>query len=140
MTKKRLSMRKTKEVLRLTYLCGLSEREVAQSCGVARSTVGSYLKRAKLAGLDGPHAVELSEMELEARLFPASHPAPEDLRPQPDCQYIYEELRSYKKVNLTLMQLWLEYKEAHPDGYQYTQFCRHYRQWRSKLDYCMRQE
>ena len=57
MTKKRLSMRKTKEVLRLTYLCGLSEREVAGSCGVARSTVGSYLKRAKLAGLDGPHVV-----------------------------------------------------------------------------------
>jgi transposase len=36
--------------------------------------------------------------------------------------------------------LWVEYKEQHPDGYQYTQFCEHYWRWRKKLDYCMRQE
>ena len=140
MANERLPMRKTKEVLRLRYTCGLSEREVARSCGLARSTVGSYLKRAELAGLDRPEAVGLSETELEARLFPASHPPADDRRPLPDCQYIHDELRNHKKVNLTLAQLWLEYKEQHPDGYQYTQFCRYYRQWRSKLDYCMRQE
>ncbi len=38
------------------------------------------------------------------------------------------------------MQLWAEYKEIHPEGYQYTQFCEYYRRWRGKLDYCMRQE
>ncbi len=58
----------------------------------------------------------------------------------PDCQYIYAQLRAYKKVHLTLTQLWLEYKEGHPDGYQYTQFCEYYHRWRGKLDYCMRQE
>jgi transposase len=58
----------------------------------------------------------------------------------PDCQYIYDQLRDYKKVNLTLTQLWLEYLEHHPDGYQYTQFCEYYHRWRGKLDYCMRQE
>ena len=61
-------------------------------------------------------------------------------RPLPDCEYIYNQLRSYKNVNLTLIQLWLEYKEKHPDGYQYTQFCEHYHRWRGKLDFCMRQE
>ncbi len=34
----------------------------------------------------------------------------------------------------------MEYKERHPDGYQYSQFCEYYRRWRGKLDYCMRQE
>jgi hypothetical protein len=38
---------------------------------------------------------------------------------------------------LTLSQLWLEYKEKHPGGYQYTQFCEHYWRWRKKLDYGM---
>ena len=53
---------------------------------------------------------------------------------------IYAELRRYRTVHLTLMQLWLEYKEVHHEGYQYTQFCEYYRRWRGKLDYCMRQE
>ena len=133
-------MRKIKEVLRLRYVCGLSEREIAASCRVAHSTVSNYLKRAEKAGLGWPEAGELSEVELGARLFAASHPSPGDRRPPPDCQYIHEELRSHRKVNLTLTQLWLEYKERHPDGYQYTQFCRHYRAWQRHLDVVMRQE
>ncbi len=140
MANERLPMRKIKEILRLRYACGLSEREIARSCGVAHTTVSSYLRRAKRAGLIWPGAAALSEVELETRLFSAAHPFPEPKRPLPDYQYVYDELRSHKKLNLTLAQLWLEYKEAQPDGYQYTQFCRYYRQWRSKLDYCMRQE
>ena len=38
----RLPMRKLKEVLRLKH-AGLSEREIARSCRVARSTVADYL-------------------------------------------------------------------------------------------------
>jgi len=33
----------------------------------------------------------------------------------------------------------LEYKAANPDGYQYSQFCFHYHQWRDKLDVSLRQ-
>jgi len=36
--------------------------------------------------------------------------------------------------------LWQEYKEQHPEGYQYSQFCGLYRRYRAKLDYCMRQD
>ena len=38
------------------------------------------------------------------------------------------------------MLLWQEYKEGTPSGYQYSQFCELYRQWRKKLDLSMRQE
>ena len=38
------------------------------------------------------------------------------------------------------MLLWQEYKEQHPDGYQYSQFCHLYRQWAAKIDPVMRQE
>jgi outer membrane protein TolC len=34
----------------------------------------------------------------------------------------------------------LEYKAAHPDGYQYTQFCAHYGRWLATLDPVVRQE
>ena len=61
-------------------------------------------------------------------------------RPLPDFQHVYDELRRHRRLNLTLMQLWSEYRERHADGYEYTQFCEHYRRWRGKLDYVMRQE
>jgi transposase len=137
---RRLPVRKLKEVLRLKYACGLSDREIAQSCGIARSTVGDYLKRARMAGLTWPEAPDLTEAQLEERLFRKKYVLPTAQRPLPDCQYIYNELRRYRKVNLTLTELWLEYKDRHPDGYQYTQFCSIYHDWRGKLDYCMRQE
>ncbi len=41
--------------------------------------------------------------------------------------------------SLTLVQLRVEYKEQHPAGYQYSQFCEHYRRWLGKRDYVMRE-
>lgn len=133
-------MRKIKEVLRLKYGCHLSEREIAHSCRISRTTVTDYLLKAKAAGLDWPEAATLTETQIVERLFP-DKPLPNSVsRPLPNFEYIYRELRTYQKYNLTLSQLWLEYKKDHPDGYQYSQYCELYRQWREKLDYCMRQE
>ena len=140
MTNRRLPMRKVKEVLRLKYDCGISEREIARSCQVSRSTVADYLMKAKAAGLGWPEVASLTEGQLNERLFPIQRPPTPVNRPEPDYKYIYDELRRYRKFNLTLSQLWLEYKGKHPDGYQYSQFCELYRRWRGKLDYCMRQE
>ena len=133
-------MRKIKEVLRLKYDCGISEREIARSCGIARSTVADYLMKARAAGLGWPEAAALTDAQIEGRLFPVKRIPSSVKRPAPDYEYIYNELRTYRKINLTLIQLWLEYKARFPDGYQYSQFCDLYRRWRSKLDYCMRQE
>jgi transposase len=136
-------MRKIKEVLRLRFECNLSEREIAHSCQISRTTVTDYLKRATLSGLNWVEVGALNEVQLVERLFPV---ITSDLdsgsiqRPVPDYEYIYNQLRTYRKFNLTLTQLWMEYKEAHPEGYQYSQFCEHYRRWRGKLDYVMRQE
>jgi transposase len=133
-------MRKTREVLRLKYDCGISIREIARSCQISRSTVADYIRRAEAAHLIWAEASMLPESQLEARLFPNEHIPSSVKRPAPDCEHIYNELRTYRKFNLTLSQLWLEYKDQHPDGYQYTQFCEHYWRYRKKLDYCMRQE
>jgi len=52
-------------------------------------------------------------------------------------QYLHKEL---KRKGVTLQLLWYEYKENHPEGYQYSQFCELYRRWASKLDLSLRQE
>ncbi len=133
-------MRKIKEVLRLKYDCNISEREISRSCQVSRSTVADYLMKAKAAGISWPEALALTDTQIEERLFPVKRIPSSVKRPEPDYEYIYNQVRTYRKFNLTLVQLWLEYKEKHPDGYQYSQFCDLYRRWRGKLDYCMRQE
>ena len=44
-----------------------------------------------------------------------------------------------KRKGVTRQLLWDDYKAAHPRGYQYTTFCRHYTRWLSRLDVVMRQ-
>lgn len=129
-------MRKIREVLRLFHEQGRSRRQIAQSLGLAHSTVGRYLRRAERAGLGWPLPVELDDRALEARLFPPA-PSPGTSRPVPEWRRIYEELSSHKGVTLQL--LWLEYRENHPDGYGYSRFCELYRAWRDQLDVVLRQ-
>lgn len=69
MPKERLSMRKLVEILRLSS-SGLSARQIARGCGVARSTVKSHLERMKTAGVTWPLPSGVNEAELERRLFP----------------------------------------------------------------------
>ena len=68
---KRLPMRKIKEVLRLRS-DGLSLRQVAQSLSLGRATVSDYLRRAETAKLRWPLPGELSDADLEARLYSGS--------------------------------------------------------------------
>jgi len=134
--RERLSMRKIREVLRLHLRCGLSSRQVARSCRIARSTVGEYLRRAGEAGLSWPLPEGLDDGQLERLLFPPAPAVPPERRPLPAWSEVHLELR---KKGVTLFLLWQEYKECHPDGFRYSWFCHHYRAWARKADLVMRQ-
>lgn len=136
MPAKRLSMRKIKEVLRLYWGQGLSKRQTARSCGISRPAVDGYLCRAKAAGLHWPLPVELDDGALERLLFPRAPALPETARAMPDWSAVHREL---KRPGVTLQLLWHEYRQTHPQGYQYTWFCRQYRAWVGQLDLVMRQ-
>lgn len=129
-------MRKVQEVLRLLLVCGLSRRQVSQASGVGRASVAEYFERAQKAGLLETWE-SLSGEELECRLYPPSRRPPlQTERPEADWGAVHEEL---KRRDMTLSLVWQEYREQHPDGYQYSRFCDLYRAWRGKLDVCMRQ-
>jgi transposase len=129
-------MRRIKELLRLKFQIGLTDRQIAQSCNMARSTVGEYVKRAAEAGLSWPLPEELNEEELEKRLFGKAGRTTVE-RATPDFKEVHEELRSNK--NVTLQLLWEEYRQSNPEGYQYSQFCNLYREWTKHLDVVLRQ-
>ena len=54
MPAQRLAMRQIKEVLRLKWAGGLSDRQIAHSLSVSRPTVAEYVRRAQAAGLSWP--------------------------------------------------------------------------------------
>ncbi|MDA8394979.1 MAG: IS21 family transposase [Candidatus Dormibacteraeota bacterium] len=130
-------MRKIGEVLRLQAQ-GLSRREISQSVGAARSTVSEYLRRAAAGGIRWPLPEGLDESELEEKLFPPPMVAAGKSRPLPDWAEVHRELKSRRHV--TLMLLWLEYRESHPEGLGYSQFCWQYRRWQGAQDVVMRLE
>ncbi|EPN64851.1 ISPsy14, transposase, partial [Pseudomonas syringae pv. actinidiae ICMP 19101] len=55
----------------------------------------------------------------------------------PDWAWVHAESR---RPGVTLALLWQEYRLAHPQGFQYSWFCEHYRLWAAKVDVVMRQE
>lgn len=128
-------MRQVREVLRLKWACGLSERRIAQSLRISRPTVAQYLHRAKVAGLSWPLPEGLGEEALERRLFATSYQRPPSIRPVPNWPQVHQELQ---RKGVTLLLLWQEYKAATPDGLQYSSFCEAYRKWASTLDLVMR--
>jgi transposase len=129
-------MRTIREILRLKWESRLSHRAIAQSCGVSSSTVSNYVQRARAVGLTWPLPDELDEATLYRQLFPQPTVTKGRVIPPPDWATVHTELR---RSGVTLRLLWVEYREAHPDGYGYTQFCEHYRVWAQHLQPTMRQ-
>jgi len=137
MPKVRTSMRKIREVLRLSKVLGLSQRQVARSVRLGQSTVWDHLVRFRVSGLSWEQVEALDDEALEQRLFPSEQVSTERRRSVPDWSQIHQELK-HKGVTLSL--LWQEYRELDPDGYGYSRFCDLYRAWKTKLDVSLRQD
>ena len=114
-------MRQVREILRLKYGQGLRHRAIARACGVGLGTVSEYCRRAEQGGLTWPLPDDLDDAQLEARLFQRVHDLVGVPRPRPDMAWIHQELT---RPGATLQRLWLEFFEAHPDTYRYSQFRR----------------
>jgi len=125
------------EVLRLAAH-GLSHHEIGRSVGIRRTSVSNYLARAQQAGLSWPLPEDLDSAALEARLFRRSADEYRPGRPEPDWLEVHREHKRGKHVTLQLLHL--EYKQAHPEGWGYTQFCAHYHRWLGRQDVVMRLE
>jgi len=136
MPARRVNVRKLREMLRLLWVCGLSQRQVADCCGIGKTTVVEYVARARRSGLDWSQAVELSEEALERRLYPPVKRMPTAERPAVDWAAVHTEL---KGKGVTLSLLWEEYREREPQGYCYSRYCELYGQWRGRVDLSMRQ-
>ncbi|CAN5652468.1 IS21-like element ISPsy14 family transposase [soil metagenome] len=126
-------MVKFREIIRLHEL-GRNQSEIAQSCGVARSTVQDYTRRANAKGVSYAQLETMSDSEAQAFLgkqqgvsISATPIAFKD---------VHQEL-SHKGVTLSL--LWQEGLDRGDWTLSYGQFCRRYNQWKGAHNLSMRQ-
>ena len=59
----RMSMRKIREVLRLTYELGFSVRQVREATGGGKTAVSEYVSRAKVIGITWPIPPEITDAD-----------------------------------------------------------------------------
>ena len=133
MARRRLSMRKVKQILRLKLQAELSDRATARSVNVSRDTVHDYTERARAAGLTSWEQVtKIPEAEIEKLLFPPRVSRGRGRRfREPDWRRVHEELG---KKGVTRHLLWQEYLQEDPStAYKYSQFCNLYKEWRKRL-------
>src|SRR5258707_11670743 len=137
MPAERVSMRRVREILRLKHEGGATDRAIARSLSIARSTVALTLERVAATGLLWPLPATLSDRVLEAMLY-AGHGSQQGARrkTEPDWAHVHHELR---RPGVTLMLLWEEYRQSEPSGYAYSRWCELYRAWEGRLSPTMRQ-
>ena len=117
---KRTTVKDLRSILRLTYEQGLSVRAISERLQISKTSVATYLLRAREAGLSWPlPPVYEGEAALQRALFRRVGRPPQDLS-EPEWPRVAQEL---KRKGVTLTLLWQEYRTAHPDGYGYTWFC-----------------
>ena len=122
-----------RRLLKLHHEGGQAPTALEATVGISRGTVRKYLARARAAGITAQRLSDLPDAEL-AQLLPRAERLAQ--RPEPDWACIHLEMR---RPFVTLQLLWQEYREEHPHGYEYSQFCGRYSQYRRCLPPTMRQ-
>jgi len=116
-----------KQLLRL-HEQGQSIKAISRTLGISRNTVKRYLHQIETKGLSLSEVLNQSNEALE-QLLSGKEPQGGDKFQELEKLFpiISQELG---KTGFTLHHLWCRYKITYPDGYQYSQFCYHYRQYK----------
>jgi transposase len=128
-------MEKIREIIRLKEQANLSERAISRAIKVSRPIVKQYLDDIEKAGLSFDEIKDMNDQTLLEILQGKSVTLSERFKTLSEkFEYIAKEL---KRPGVTLQRLWEEYRDGHPDGYLYSQFCYHFQVWRSADDMTM---
>jgi transposase len=112
---------------------GRSKLSIATHTGVSRNTVKVYLKTFTSSDCSFQQIDALNDKELEDFFGKSRERVPNSrlLSLQRCFPCIDREL---KRTGVTRMMLWESYVKEFPDGFQYTQFCFYYNQWKNRVN------
>lgn len=129
MARKRISMKKIREVIRLKSTTNMSDRQIARVVNIARPLVGKYWKGFSTSGLSADQIQDISDSVLLKAIEKPCNKL--NSKYQELCQYFPYFVIELRRTGVTGQLLWEEYKRKHPEGLQYSQFCYHFQQWRN---------
>ena len=132
-------MQKIRDIIRLRHQTQMAERKIGRALQVSRTVVTRTLAQFRISGLTAQAIEGMGDSELEQRLWQKDR-----LVDSPRYQALEKRfptmLQELKKKGMTLEWLWKQYREEHPEGYQYSQFCRHFQRWSAAGELWMHQE
>jgi transposase len=136
MANKTKTMQQIRQILQ-SHLRGEGIKAIARRTGIQRNTVREYVRRWNASGLDAKAFSALDDSALSRIVF---EPLVLSARQAALASYLEEHLKELKRRGMTQQLLWQEYLRAHPDGYQYTQFCEYIGRHRLRQDAVLRFE
>ena len=137
MAGKTITMSNLKQIIRHRDN-GMALQTISKTLGIARNTVKKYLQLIDSKGLSYDELLGKSDEELEALL--ADPDQKSDQRHQEIDSFLPYMESELKRTGVNRWVLWGEYRQKHPDGYSYSQFCDIFKQWRIGLSASMRME
>jgi len=128
MAGKTIIMSKLKQIIRLRQ-GGVALQTIAKAVDISRNTVKKYLRLIEVRGLPSEQLLQMGDNELEA-LLADPDPGDEQRLALLLSFFPYME-KELQRTGVTRWILWGEYKQKHPDGFSYSRFCDHFKQYRT---------
>ncbi len=105
---------------------GISTNGIQSRYSIGSSTLTLIMSCFRDCGKDLNTLKQMNPPEVEELFYPKENILRKDIKLMPDYESIYQRLTApSSKANLFYM--WLKYKQDCPAGYQYTQFCKHFK-------------
>jgi transposase len=106
---------------------------IAAQADASRNTVKKYLASFKDSGFTFEEVNALNDKELED-LFGKSKENPPNSRMQLMLRCFPQVDKELKRTGVNRHILWEAYYKEFPEGYQYSQFCFYYNQWKARVN------
>lgn len=119
------AMEEIRSVIRL-HKDGFSNYAINEHTGISLPTIRKYLTRLKEVDLSAEELLALDIQTLSQICFPEKNASAANDRLQALFAHFEYAERELAKTGVTKQLLWIEYKEQHPDGYNYSQYCHHF--------------
>lgn len=123
MAGKPITMSQIKQLIRL-HQQGKGIKYISRALSMSRNTVKLYIYKMTVSRHDFKELLDMEDGELEKK-FLSGNPAYCDER----FSILQSNLEAYstelRLKGMTRKLLWEEYRQSHPSGYSYTQFCYH---------------
>ena len=124
MARRKMRMRKIRQILDYRLSKGLSAEQTALALDIAKGSVINTERRFERSGLQWPLPENLTDTVLNEKLYPSpAQNSAEPDHPLPDMGYLRKELA---RPHVTLQRLWEEYRDANPKAMSRSGFYRHF--------------